>query len=438
MENGAAAAMGPARLNVFPSSVGDDSKNGLEALCGLGWRVETMTIRAAAVASLLAFALLLVSMPAASQSGDAAPPSPADRILYAHHEEDADEEYEGWMNTLEDDPDSDDVAMGESQDCTLPEPIPGVDSDVEATWTLTLGPELNESVFLRQNGSVFLKAYIGASGGDGENLTVNTTLRAGSVVVAHGENRTYNYTAADDGQYDTIEWEVPAQVTELHTGADLVWEIHLVGEACSVESGPFLGVSEERGRTAMMLPIVDTPPPVTYENLTGPDARISLTFDEPTDAVFVYNWTAENGTFEAAAASDLVNGTAFVEITAPDGEQQSLLLEGKQTTPGRSVTASGGTWQIRVTVEGAQGELAAGIREAAGSPGQGPGQGPPGDVGNQTSFPPDDDQASSGNGNESAQQQADEDGGGSPGLGTAVVLLGLVAAAVAYGARRPR
>lgn len=400
-----------------------------------------MTNRAALLASLVAFSLLLVAVPAIGQSDGAPTPSADDRILYAHHQEDADEEYEGWMNTLADDSDSDDVAMGESQECLLPEPIPEVDSDVTATWTLTLDPNASEDLVFERNGTVFLKAYIGASGGSGENLTANTTIRSGDVVVAFGDNQTYNYTAADDGTYDTIEWAVPVQVDQVAAGQPLVWEIALEGEPCSVESGPFLGVSEERGKSAMMLPLIDAEPPLTEENLTGGTARVALTFDEPTDARYLYDWSAGDGTFEMAAASNLVNGTAFVKITAPNGQTRSFVLEGEMATPSEPLTTSAGTWTIEVNVDDAEGEVAVGIRPTGGAVPPG-GPSPAGNQtapqdGNQTSFPDDDDGGFGGN-DSGPLETGEGDGGESSGIGMAVALLGLVAAAAGYGTRLRR
>ncbi len=202
-----------------------------------------------------------VVFPVAGQSSDAPHPSKDATALYVHNEDGSDE-YEGWMNTLPDD--GDDIAMGTAEGCTIPIPIEPVNSPLDITWSMTLDPGLTEAVTLAPGGVINAIVHLGAGGGDGDELEVSTEIKSGDQTVAKGEAKTYSYTEAGDDPYDTVEWELEPELHELTPGEDLVWQIHLTGDPCSVTSGPFISASQDRGYSRLELPATNVffPPPV--------------------------------------------------------------------------------------------------------------------------------------------------------------------------------
>lgn len=372
--------------------------------------------------TLVGVSLLAFGLPAVAQDDGPAPPSPNSTTLFAHQEEDPDEDFEGWMNTLEDDPDAGAEMMGDDQSCFGPVALPVVDGDVEATWTLTLDPELEETIHFQRNGTVNAVAFIGAPDGDGEELQVNTSLRAGDEVIAQSNVTTLNYTEAGDGGFVAVEWNMTVSASNVSAEEELVWEIHLEGGSCSsVSDGPYLGVTETRGHSRIDLPIVPPEPPIFYEDLVGPQAYANVSASEPTNESHVFNWSADSGNYGILVSGNAVNGTAFVEVLTPDGQSARFLVDARSamTSPqDRVVQAANGTWSINVTLASFQGDVTVSIEPVAVA---GPG---PSDPGGNGTFGGND----TFGGNGTAGEPLEEDGGGIPGPGAALAAAAALVA----------
>lgn len=304
--------------------------------------------------TLLASTILVTSLAGvAAQDATAPAPSGTNNTFYAHHNDDGttDDEYVGWMNTLHTDKDSDDIAMGDAQQCTTGEvAIPVVDPDLDVTWTLTYAPELTAPVQLNAGGAITVTVYIGASGGGGRG-DVTTTLAQGDVVIFEGESVEHTWEPAT-AQYAATTWTLTPKVDEIAAGTDLVWTVNLSGDPCDAAGGPFLGVDDERGTSNFVLPIVggaSAEPTTVFHNETGTQVSGVLDFDEATNETHQYNWTTELTSALFTYEGNLSNGS--VKITVIDAGDANVVEEDLLETGNGSATiedAAPGNWSVRI------------------------------------------------------------------------------------------
>jgi hypothetical protein len=342
--------------------------------------------------------------------------------LYAHNQDGSDE-YVGWLSTLASDPDGDDIAMGVANSCLVPIPLEPINPAIDLSWTLTLAPASAEPITLDPEGTIRIIAHLGASGGTGTDLAVTTALRIGETIVAEGAEQAHSYEAAGDGEYATIEWELTPAVTELPSGQDLVWELHVAGDPCSTTSGPFLSVSEERGVTRIELPATNPgagSAPI-QETIEGEEAVVELTFDESSDAAHAYAWNATDLPYDVLVSADSTNGSAVVTVT--DAANKSLLeahVGSEGADAAGQVRGTAGTWTIHVQLSAFEGDLVVRITPIEETP---------------APEPP------SGSENGTAQDNGtalSDDGGVMPSTGFLVILAAGLVALAAVRARRRR
>ncbi|HEX9816911.1 MAG TPA: hypothetical protein VGB18_08015 [Candidatus Thermoplasmatota archaeon] len=304
--------------------------------------------------TLLASAILVTSLAGvAAQDATAPAPSGTTNTFYAHHNDDGanDDEYVGWMNTLHTDKDSDDIAMGNAQQCTTGEvAIPVVDPPLDVTWTLTYAPALTSPIQLSPGGTITVTVYIGASGGGGRG-DATTTLTQGEVVIFEGESVEHAWEAAT-AQYAATTWTLTPKVTEIAAGTDLVWTIKLAGDPCDAAGGPFLGVDDERGTSNFVLPIVggaSAEPTTVFHNETGAKVTGVLEFDASTNETHQYNWTTELTSASFSYEGNLTNGS--VKITVIDAGDANVVEEDLLESGNGSAIiedAAPGNWSVRI------------------------------------------------------------------------------------------
>lgn len=390
---------------------------------------------------------------ATAQANNVPPLSGPWPVLYAHHFEDADDsddddEFRGWMNTLAFDPDSNDPHMGEDQSCLVDSPrvVPVIAEKMNFTWRFTVDPGLRADRFLDTDDTIVAVLHIGAPDGEGEDLKINTTLRNGDRIVAESEQEDYSYKATEEGDhFGAIQIEMTPTVSRLRANQSLVWDIHVEADQCSASDGPYLGVSDRWGKSRLDLPVHALEPAIQFRELGGAQADIDLTFDQPTDRRFAYNWTAGSGQFEVVAQAALDEGRAFVEVRPPTGGGTQFLLTANESSSFQDTLQSqAGKWRITVSVEQAVGSVDLVVRPQAPAPPGGPPQptptttspgptpsptGPPPDFGGA---PP----AGNDTDDDGEPAAAPDEGGDSPGLAVGLVAAALVAAAVLAGRRR--
>jgi hypothetical protein len=280
-----------------------------------------------------------------AQAEDAPHPSPDLATLYAHGT--GDDEFNGFMNALEDDGGDDALGSGNL-----------VNSDV--TWTITLAPALAGALVLDTESPIVATAYIGASQGVGR-VTVSTQLLHGETVVAEGDGQAHTVTpatAAPDGLYGTVDWEMTPTVERLEPGADLVWTITASGSSSSI----FVGIGEGRGRSNIALPIaaVELGPlaRTLYEDVTEPVFDVEIAAANATSDTYIYNWSTEETVLEATVGAEVDNGSARVVIV--DAANQTL-LETEQgpsegPAPGNASGSASGNQSGPSTEDGSGGE----------------------------------------------------------------------------------
>lgn len=336
-----------------------------------------MSRRTTAAAAAIFLALVATTVPGVAQPAEepgAPEPSSNDRFLFAHHGEDGEDEYVGWMSTLSNETDATDHQMGDEYSCFLG--FPPIEDPVDLTWDLDIRPVINSSQlqFVPDEPMRFV-IYIGAEEGDGEELMINSTLRQGETVIAEAPAKAHNYTASgENGQYNRIEWAVTPNATSLRNGS-LTWSIHVEGDPCTAE-GVFLGVSPERGHSMLELPIAGGQSvPADFEDGGGNGTALEGSFNhsEPVNMSHEYNWTS--GTHRALFnySANVTNGS--IAYAVDNGN--STVTQGFINSTGsdmRVVTTAGSNqWVVRFTLMDFEGSLDFTLRPSPGGPTNGTG-----------------------------------------------------------------
>lgn len=319
--------------------------------------------RAVVLSVTLFFALSLIAGPVAGQSQSAPHPSVDSVALYAHNEDGTDE-FDGWMNALPND--GNDIAMGTAQGCTVPIPMEPINEPLDITWTLTLNPGLTETVTLASEGVINMIVHLGAGGGSGDDLEVSTVLTHGDRTLAAGDPQSYSYSSAGDDPYGTVEWELVPEFLELEPGEDLVWQIFLKGDPCSVTSGPFISSSQGRGYTRIELPATNVffPPPVE-ETLEAAEPEIVLDFAESTNAIYAYAWEATQVDYEITVNAEVFAGSAALALQDEDGSVAfNLTLDEGEHEVKEHLQIDPGSWNVNITLEGFEGNLTIRLNQA--------------------------------------------------------------------------
>lgn len=316
-----------------------------------------------------------------AQDAGAPAPSSTENKFYAHHNDDGtnDDEYVGWINTLLDDKDADDIAMGDAKTCSVGgvvsrDPLP-IDEPFEVTWTLSYAPALASPIQLDEAGTIAVEIFLGAGGGGGSG-SVDTTLKQGETVIFEGAAIDHAWESTD-AQYQVASWQLKPSTATIVPGKDLVWTIHLVADPCP-GGGPFVGVDPERGKSNFALPIVGSgagAPATVFHDETGDRVRGSLVLDEPTNATHQYNWTASSPNATFRYEGELTAGSVqFKIIDAGDAN----VVEGELLATGNSslaiADAAPGNWSIVVELAAFVGtfefELGPSVSAAVGSTGE--------------------------------------------------------------------
>jgi len=200
----------------------------------------------------LAFAFLTVSASfGVAAAGDVAPPlSVQNPKLYAHFDGQA-----FYMSTQDQDSNGDqNVGSGAGPGSVL----------LDYTWTIPLKPALASDVAIDPTGNIVVTAYLGGSQSAGQ-FDVTTQLLSGSNVVADGPSQSSNELPATvTGSYAAITWTLTPKQAVLAGGQDLTWTLHATGHT----AGLFLGMSEARGRSNVVLPVTGDAPAAASSSAT--------------------------------------------------------------------------------------------------------------------------------------------------------------------------
>lgn len=201
-------------------------------------------------------------------------------------------------------------------------------------------------------------------------------------------------------------------------------------------------VIPEEDHSYILQPIGNLLPPVTgpdrfFEDVTGDLLEVDLSFDEPTNAEYFYNWSTDLEAVLLRFAAEPQNGTIALDVVAPDNE--TLLSEAFTVTNETDLDALNativqqlnpagvGNWTLQITLEDYVGSAQLNARAAPA----------PGDE----DYDPDVEASGSGgsDANETAEAQDLEEEGGIPAVGAVVVLavlMGFVSLRRRHQARR--
>lgn len=357
---------------------------------------------------LVLVAALLTTGPASAIGHDGMPhPSPDNNTLYAHFDEDS----EAWF-----------LATVTGEDVGYQGGRGTSGAGQTYSWTVPLEAALAGDLVLDPEQNVELYAYIGRTGTGGVGrVTVETTFSVGDTVVASGGAETIVYAH----EYQEIHWSVAPQVDRIPAdGGQVVWTISVTD---GVRNGIFLRLNDPDGHGAsrVELPITSLEaaaagPELVTDDLTGDDVDIALSFQEATDAIHQYNWTASGDAYDLAYAATVTNGTVGVHV---DANGMIVLNETYDADVSGSLEGAevAGDLTIRLTFTHFQGDVTLRIAPPPPEPEPEPDQEP---AGNETAGP------AGGN------QTEGEDGGFLPGFGPVAAALGVLVAALIARSRR--
>lgn len=291
-----------------------------------------------------AILLVLLIAPLVSAQAPGEPLSAANNQLWGHSDGD---DTKQWFNTVEQDGDGTSTgpcgsAVGAGTACTQD----------AFTVVFTLFPDLAGPVGLDLAGTADATVYLGGGFASGGRFDVSMQIKQGDTVIFDGPSKSHTYTpkpptAAGAAFYEDVTWSMEPLVDRLEPGTPVTWEIHAEGEG----TNPFVATSGTRGRTNIILPIVDLPderPALTTEYLDIDGSVFELTRNgTSTNAVTIANWTAAfgNATLDVSAEG---NGTARLLISdAANNTREFDLVNG---TISEDLTLEPGNWTIQLSL----------------------------------------------------------------------------------------
>ncbi|MGB0651893.1 MAG: hypothetical protein ACPGQL_01725 [Thermoplasmatota archaeon] len=320
------------------------------------------------------------------------------------------------------------------------------------TWTIVMKPGQGKDIHLDPAGTVDMTVYVGGSNHAG-SVDVTSRLKAHGAILAHGDVQSQVITpaAAGDGTYAMLTWSITPNSTFIAAGSSFEWEITANG----VASGAFIGMSEARGRSHIVLPIIEPPtdggggndfpdlpddipatePQVTTDASDG-GARIGVVYNSPdTPHQVNLTWNTPATGFWVNLGTSITMGEATMRII--DGANQTVFEETRtgNTQTNTNVTGAAGDWTLQISTEGAQGsiEFSVGIQQAdpAGGDGTDDHEGEGHDDGAA-----DDDAGDADSTVDTTGDDAGDEGEDSPGTGASAFIAALAMAGLAARRRR--
>jgi hypothetical protein len=298
-------------------------------------------LRPAKPSLVLLLALAILPLPVHAQTATAPDLTPDVKTLYAHAKDDG---VTMFMNTL--------VADGLDAVVGPEGPVQGFGAfaNSDYTWTIPLDPALSRTTTLDGAGKIEVTAYMGAGTGAGQ-VSVSMKLMAGDVELASGDAQDLTVTSANyptSHTYDKVTWSLTPAVTVLAPGTPLVWTVTATGTATNV----YMGDTELRGRTNMVLPILSVGPKAGGAPILATDTNATFhhawSFANATTQAYHYNWTHGPAAATFALGVKAQNGTVSVRVV--DAANKTLVNALNATAPqNQTLAGAPGNWTVLVT-----------------------------------------------------------------------------------------
>lgn len=312
-------------------------------------------------ALMVAWGLLAVPLPAASQSTATPDPLAAGAVKSYCHVLDADNIV--WMNTLVDDGDAAPYEFYGAPAQTLPGVGAGIDPVAEEDFEarIALSPALTQDIVLE--GTVNVQAYIGGGTYTAGSAMISSSLVADGAVLGEGEETEHTMTPKQAGEtYDPISWSFDVPATAIPAGSVLEWVISGYASGNNI----FLACHEARGRSYIELPVASASGGLgggITQALNGTTARMQVAAAEATNATHTYTWMT-NLTAQSLRATGVVE-TGNATLTIVDGANKTVLQQTLTGNTTQGLQGTPGNWTFTLQLAGFAGNLTIEVGPAA-------------------------------------------------------------------------
>jgi len=193
-------------------------------------------------------------------------------------------------------------------------------------WVLAFQQPLQQPLEIDGSRDIEVEAWVGGGNSEAGTHMVAWTLSAGSAVIAEGEAKELTFIGATDGM-QKLTWSVAAQTTTMPAGGEA--PTLRIYSTDGVGVGLRLGLQGETP-TGIVIPTaggsVPSEPAAFFEDLPTGDVSIEASFEEPTNDLYIYNWTTELESILAEIGAEVQNGAVFFAFVDEDDE---AILEGE-------------------------------------------------------------------------------------------------------------